>query len=59
MTVQSLTATSASLTRGRVRCSPGIDVAAGQVAIDVSGDTIWLWLGDKVAVSKNNGRTWQ
>jgi hypothetical protein len=59
VTVQSLTATSASLTRGRVRCSPGIDVAAGQVAIDVSGDTIWLWLGDKVAVSKNNGRTWQ
>jgi hypothetical protein len=59
VTVQSLTESSGSLTRGRTRCSPGPDVAAGQVAIDVTGDTIWLWLGDKVAVSKNNGRTWE
>jgi hypothetical protein len=59
VTVQSLTESSGSLTRGRARCSPGLDVAAGQVAIDVTGDTIWLWLGDKVAVSKNNGRTWE
>jgi hypothetical protein len=59
VTVQALTESSGSLTRGRARCSPGLDVAAGQVAIDVTGDTIWLWLGDKVAVSKNNGRTWE
>ena len=59
VTVQSLTESSGSLARGRARCSPGANVAAGQVAIDVTGDTIWLWLGDKVAVSKNNGRTWE
>ena len=49
VTVQSLTEKSGSLTRGRTRCAPGLDVAAGQVAIDVTGDgTIWLWSGSRV-----------
>jgi hypothetical protein len=59
ITVQSITERSGALARGRVRCAPGSNVATGQVAIDVTGDTIWLWIGDKVTVSKNNGRTWE
>jgi photosystem II stability/assembly factor-like uncharacterized protein len=59
VTVQSLTERSGTLTRGRLRCAPASNVATGQVAIDVTGDTIWLCIGDKVTVSKNNGRTWE
>jgi hypothetical protein len=59
ITVQSITERSGALARGRVRCAPGSNVATGQVAIDVTGETIWLWIGDKVTVSKNNGRTWE
>ena len=59
VTVQSLTEKSGSLTRGRTRCAPGLDVAAGQVAIDVTGGTIWLWSGKKIAVSTDDGQTWK
>jgi hypothetical protein len=59
ITVQAITERSGSLTRGRLQCAPGSNVATGQVAIDVTGDAIWLWIGDQVAVSKDNGRTWE
>ena len=59
VTVQSLTEKSGSLTRGRTRCAPGLDVAAGQVAFDVTGGTIWLWSGNKVVVSMDDGQTWK
>jgi hypothetical protein len=55
--VQSLTEENASLTGAR--CAPGLDVAAGQVAIDVTGGTIWLWSGSKVAISTDDGETWK
>ena len=57
--VQSLTEKSGSLTRGRTRCAPSLDVTGGQVALDVTGDTIWLWSGNKVAVSMDEGQTWK
>jgi hypothetical protein len=59
VTVQSLTEKSGSLSRGPTQCAPGLDVGAGQVAMAVAGDTVWLWSGDRVAVSTNNGRTWE
>jgi hypothetical protein len=59
VTVQSLTEKSGSLTRGRTRCAPSPDVTGGQVALDVTGDTIWLWSGNKVSVSMDDGQTWK
>jgi hypothetical protein len=60
VTVQSLTEKSASLTRGRTHCAAGLDVAAGQVAFDVTSDgTIWLWSGGRVVVSRDDGQTWE
>jgi hypothetical protein len=59
VTVQSVTEKSGALSRGRTRCAKGVDAAGGQVAIDVTGgSTIWLWSGDRVAVSQNGGQTW-
>jgi hypothetical protein len=55
--VQSLTEENASLTGPR--CAPGLDVATGQVAIDVTGGTIWLWSGNRVAISTDDGETWK
>jgi hypothetical protein len=55
--VQSLTEKNASLTGPG--CAPGLDVAAGQVAIDVTGGTIWLWSGNRVAISTDDGETWK
>jgi hypothetical protein len=60
VTVQSLTKKSGSLTRGGIRCAAGLEVAAGQVAFDVTGDaTIWLWSGSRVVVSRDGGQTWK
>jgi hypothetical protein len=60
VTVQSLTEKSGSLVRGRTGCAAGLEVVAGEVAIDVTGDgTIWLWSGSRVIVSSNDGRTWK
>jgi hypothetical protein len=57
--VQPLAEESGSLTHGRAHCAPGLDVAGGQVAVDVTGSTVWLWSGNKIAVSTNDGRTWE
>jgi len=60
VTVQSLIEKSGSLTRGRTHCAAGLDVAAGQVALDVTSDgTIWLWSGSRVVVSRDDGQTWE
>jgi hypothetical protein len=59
VTVQSLTEGGGSLTRGRTRCAPGLDVTGGQIAIDVTGGTIWLWSGNKIAISTDDGETWK
>jgi hypothetical protein len=59
VTVQSVTEKSGALSRGRTRCARGLDAAGGQVAFDVTGGgTIWLWSGDRVAVSEDGGQTW-
>jgi hypothetical protein len=58
VTVRSLTELNGSLTGGRIRCAPGFDGAAGQVAIAVSGSSIWLWSGSRVVVSRDDGQTW-
>ena len=57
--VQSLTENNGSLTRGRTRCAPGLAVAGGQVAIDVTGGTIWLWSGSTTVISTDDGETWR
>jgi hypothetical protein len=60
VTVQALTENGGSLVRGRTRCAAGLEVAAGQVAFDVTGDgTIWLWSGSRVVVSRDDGQTWK
>jgi hypothetical protein len=60
VTVQSLTEESGSLTRGGTRCAAGLEVAAGQVAFDVTDDgTIWLWSGSRVVISRDDGQTWK
>jgi hypothetical protein len=57
--VQPLAEISGSLTRGRAHCAPGLDGASGQVAIDVTGGTIWLWSGNRIAISTDDGETWK
>jgi hypothetical protein len=57
--VQSLTENKGSLTRGQASCAPSLNVSAGQVAIDVTGNTIWLWCGNRVAISRDDGKTWK
>jgi hypothetical protein len=60
VTIQSLTERGGGLTRGRMRCAPGLEVAAGQVAFDVTSDgAIWLWSGSRVVVSRDDGQTWK
>jgi hypothetical protein len=60
VTVQSLTEKNGSLTRDGTRCAVRLEVAAGQVAFDVTGDgTIWLWSGSRVVVSRDDGQTWK
>jgi hypothetical protein len=58
ISVQSLALSEGELTASRSRCAPTADVIAGEVAIDVSDNTIWLWVGQKVQTSSDGGRTW-
>jgi hypothetical protein len=57
--VQSLTDKNGSLTRGRTRCAPDLNVTGGRVAMDVADGTIWLWSGDRVVVTADDGKTWK
>jgi hypothetical protein len=59
LAVQSLAEKNGSLTRGPTRCAPGFTVADGQVAIDVKDGTMWLWSGNRVAISTDDGKTWK
>jgi hypothetical protein len=59
VTVRSLTELNGSLTGGQIRCAPGFDGAARQVAIAVSGSSIWLWSGSRVVISRDDGQTWK
>jgi hypothetical protein len=58
ISVRSLTASEGKLSRGPKRCAPAAQVTAGRVAIDVSNDTIWVWVGQKAMISTDGGQTW-
>jgi hypothetical protein len=34
------------------------DATTGEIAIDVSGNAIWVWAGSQVQISTDEGRTW-
>jgi hypothetical protein len=59
VTVRSLTERNGSLTRGQTRCARGLNVDGGQVAIGVTGGTIWLWSRNRTAISIDDGETWR
>jgi hypothetical protein len=58
ISVRSLAASDGKLTRGTSRCAPASDVTAGGVAIDASDNTIWVWAGQEVRTSTDEGRSW-
>jgi hypothetical protein len=57
--LRSFSLTGERLSSGRTLCIANLPLTAGRIAIDVSGDSIWLWAGDKVQVSPDAGRTWR
>jgi hypothetical protein len=57
--VQSLTEKDGRLKRGRSQCAHGLDASAGQLAIDVASGKIWLWSGNRIVVSTDDGQTWR
>jgi hypothetical protein len=59
ISVRSLTASDGELSRGPSRCAPASQVTAGGVAIDVSDKAIWVWAGEKVKTSTDDGQTWR
>jgi hypothetical protein len=59
VTVQALAEEDGSLRRGPTRCARDLAVAAGEVAIDVTGGTIWLWSQNRIAISTDDGETWK
>ena len=56
--VRSLTLKGSKPSTGGSRCTPVKEVAAGEVALDVSGNAIWIWAGSQVRVSTDSGRSW-
>jgi hypothetical protein len=57
--VRSFSLAGRKLSSGGKFCAADLPLTAGRIAIDVSGDAIWLWAGDKVQVSTDSGRTWK
>jgi hypothetical protein len=47
-----------TLRRGQSRCATTAKIGAGQVAVGISGEAVWLWVGDKVKVWTDSGRNW-
>jgi hypothetical protein len=58
ITVRYLTVNRGDVSRGPERCAPAPDITAEKVAIDVSGSSVWVWVGSEVHKSTDNGRTW-
>jgi hypothetical protein len=56
--VRSLVVKSGIAVRGRNICAPAEDVQGGRVAMAVRGDSVWLWTGNNVRVSTDNGQSW-
>lgn len=47
-----------SLRRGDRQCAPTERAQSGEVALDKEGDSVWVWSGDQVVVSTDNGTSW-
>jgi hypothetical protein len=58
ISVQRLSVRGDKLLPDSSRCAPGLKITPGRVALDVSGTAIWLWVGKKVQISTDAGRTW-
>jgi hypothetical protein len=58
ITVRPLNVKGSRASEGANRCLPVTGVESGQVALDVSGDAIWVWTGSQVQISKDKGRSW-
>jgi hypothetical protein len=56
--VEPLTVKGSKYSTGKSRCVSVNEVAAGEIALDVSGNAIWVWAGSEVHVSTDGGRTW-
>jgi hypothetical protein len=56
--VQSLSLADGRISPGGSHCAE-LPLTPGRIAIDGSGKGIWLWAGNKVQVSTDNGRTWK
>jgi hypothetical protein len=57
--IRSFLPTAEKLSRSGSLCVGDLPVVPGEIAIDVSGNAIWLWAGKKVQVSTDSGRTWK
>jgi hypothetical protein len=58
ITVRALSVKGSRASEGANRCLPVTGVESGQVALDVSGDAIWVWTGSQVQISRDRGRSW-
>jgi hypothetical protein len=58
ITVRSLNVKGSEASEGVNRCVPAKELTSGQVALDVSGNSIWVWTGSRVQVSTDSGRSW-
>ena len=58
ISVRPFTLSEGELSPGPSHCAPVSDVSPGGVAIDVSGDAIWVWAGREVHTSVDGGRRW-
>ena len=58
ITVRWLTVDGSDASQGATQCAPATEVAPGHVAVDASGDAVWVWTGSRVQVSTDRGRSW-
>ena len=58
ISVRPFTVDNGTLRRGQSRCATTEKVGAGQVAVGTTGNTVWLWAGEKVKVSTDGGQSW-
>jgi hypothetical protein len=59
ISVRQLTVTGSKLSLGFGKCAPVKEVRGGEVALDVSKEAIWIWGGSRIAVTTDDGRTWE
>jgi hypothetical protein len=57
--VRSVSLDAGKLSGSGSRCAADLELTPGKIAIDGSGNSIWLWAGNKLQVSADGGRTWK